>query len=262
MKEKNLLTLDALTKSNIWSVSESELANMLIEGKKDEDYEDMETHYMNIIRTVFDLAYLDRKNEEEVARLEQQHYEIFSYPSEGEIDAIAIRKHAIKKITDLTLENVQHLDAIEVLELIKRNMGTGWKGLSLSIQDIIESAFFVDYTTLPESTMHRKGGIIDRRKSDGYDVLEIIRGGWIEAIFLKAKPKVEKVKTDFSFKESDDDRDEDNMDDDDDMENLPDDNNDDDRDEDADEPMEETPEIEDIEVIEEIEEVEGDEDRE
>ena len=262
MKEKNLLTLDALTKSNIWSVSESELANMLIEGKKDEDYENMETHYMNIIRTVFDLAYLDRKNEEEVARLEQQHYEIFSYPSEGEIDAIAIRKHAIKKITDLTLENVQHLDAIEVLELIKRNMGTGWKGLSLSIQDIIESAFFVDYTTLPESTMHRKGGIIDRRKSDGYDVLEIIRGGWIEAIFLKAKPKVEKVKTDFSFKESDDDRDEDNMDDDDDMENLPDDNNDDDRDEDADEPMEETPEIEDIEVIEEIEEVEGDEDRE
>lgn len=267
MKEKNLLTLDDLTKGNIWSVSESELANMLIEGKKDEDYGEMEAHYMNIIRTVFDITYLARKDEQEVERLEQQHYEIFSYPSEGEgegeIDAIAIRKHAIKKITDLTLENVQHLDAVDVLELIKNNMGTGWKGLSLSIQDIIESTFYVDYTTLPAATMHRAGGIIDKRKEDGYDVLEIMRGGWIEAIFMKAKPKVEKIKTDFTFKGNDDDEmDSDSMDDDDEeMGGINDDNGDEDRDDDVEEPMDdENPELEDIEVIEDMDDVDGDDD--
>lgn len=218
MKEKNEMILDDLTKGNIWSVTESELANMLVEGKKEEDYNEMETHYMNIIRTVFDIQYLSRNDDQQVNKLEKQGYEIFSYPSEGDIDAIAIRKHAIKKITDLTLENIQHLDATEVLELIRRNMGTGWKGLSLSIQDVIESAFYVDYTSLPEATMHRAGGILERRKADGYDILEIIRGSWIEAIFMKAKPKVEKIKTDFTIRDDEDednDYDEDNDSDDD-----------------------------------------------
>ena len=261
------MTLDDLTKSNIWSVSESELANMLIEGKKDEDYQEMETHYMNIIRTVFDITYLTRKDEREVKRLEQQHYEIFSYPSEGEVDAIAIRKHAIKKITDLTMENIQHLDAIDVLELIKNNMGTGWKGLSLSIQDIIESTFFVDYTTLPAATMHRAGGIIDRRKDDGYDVLEIIRGGWIEAIFMKAKPKVEKIKTDFTFKDDEDDDNADSEildDEDDELTNASEDSGDDDEESEEEDNVEEledeTPELEDIEVIEELDDSDNDED--
>ena len=41
MKEKNEMILDDLTKGNIWSVTESELANMLVEGKKEEDYNEM-----------------------------------------------------------------------------------------------------------------------------------------------------------------------------------------------------------------------------
>ncbi len=262
MKGNSTMTLDDLTKANIWSVSESDLANMLIEGKKEEDYAEMKSHYLNIIRTVFDIQFLSRTDEQQLQKLEQQHYEIFQYPSEDEIDAVAIRKHVIKKITDLTLENIQHLDAAEVLDLIRRNMGTGWKGLSLSIQDIIESAFYVDYTQLPEATMHRAGGIIDRRKADGYDILEIVRGTWIEAIFLKAKPKVEKIKTDFSIHDDDeednDDFDNDQDDDDDesgdDMADMGDDQEeDDDLDDSADDIDSENVQFEDIEDIEDIE---------
>jgi hypothetical protein len=149
---------------------------------------------MNIIRTVFDIQYLNREDEKKIAQLEAMHYEIFSSRSEGENNAIAIRKHPIKKITDLTLENITHLEPHEVLNLIEKNMGTGWKGLPLAIQDIIESNFFVDCSVLPATTMHRAGGIIDRRKEDGYEVLEIVRGTWIEAVFIKEKPKVERVK--------------------------------------------------------------------
>ena len=258
MKEKNQMTLDDLTKGNIWSVTECDLANMLVEGKKEEDYNEMETHYMNIIRIVFDIQYLSRNDEQQVSKLEKQGYEIFSYPSDGDIDAVAIRKHAIKKVTDLTLENIQHLEATDVLELIRNNMGTGWKGLSLSIQDIIESAFYVDYTSLPESTMHRAGGILERRKADGYDILEIIRGTWVEAIFMKAKPKVEKIKTDFSIHDDDNDEDhdlDDDNDSDDDMNDISDDTPDsDDMEEEAEEeidnddlPLENIEDIEDIE---------------
>lgn len=260
------MTLDDLTKGNIWSVTENELATMLIEGKKEEDYQEMESHYMNIIRTVFDTHFFDRKNEALTKRFEQQNYGIYSYPSEveGDINAIAIRKRPIRKIADLTLENVQHIEATEVLELIRNNMGTGWKGLSLSIQDIIESAFFVDYTALPESTMHRAGGILERRKADGYEALEIVRGAWIEAIFLKPKPKVEKIKIDYSIRDDEDDEKDfddysdsaDDQDDDDDYADEPEDetpNNDDDFADDDVQDESDDPEIENIEDIEDIE---------
>lgn len=188
------MELDELTKSNIWTINESELSQMIIEGKKDEHYAEYKKHYMNIIRNVFDIQYLNRDDDKRVSQLEAMHYQIFSFPNEGDNNAIAIRKHQLKKVTDLNLENINHLEPFEVLELIKNNLGTGWKGLPLAIQDIIQSAFFVDCSVLPTTTMHRAGGIIDRRRDDGYEVLEIARGTWTEGVFIKAKPKVEKVK--------------------------------------------------------------------
>ncbi|MCQ2257736.1 MAG: hypothetical protein MJZ41_07070 [Bacteroidaceae bacterium] len=207
MKTKTKLELDDLNKSNVWTITASELNQMIIDAKKKrEEYVENEKHYMNIIKTVFDIQYLNREESAKIAQLEDAHYEVFSTSDEGTNNAIAIRKHPIKKVTDLTLENIQHLEAFEVLELISRNMGTGWKGLPLAIQDIIESAFFVDCTVMPAVTMHKAGGIIDRRKDDGYEVLEIMRGTWLEGIFMKPKPKVEKVHIDYSIDDAEDGR--------------------------------------------------------
>lgn len=200
MKHKTRLTLDDLTKNNIWTVTSGELSQMIINAKKKrEDFVENERHYMNIIKTVFDIQYLKKEDADIVETLERTGYEIFSTTEENGNNAIAIRKHPIKKVTDLTLENIQHLEAWEVLDLIAHNMGTGWKGLPLAIQDIIESAFFVDCTIMPIKTMRKKGGIIDKRKEDGYEVLEIERGTWIEGIFMKMKPKVEKVHINYAI---------------------------------------------------------------
>ena len=207
MKHKAKLTLDDLTKNNIWTVTSSELSQMIINAKKKkEDFVENEKHYMNIIKTVFDIQYLKKENTNVVETLERTGYEIFSTTEENGNNAIAIRKHPIKKVTDLTLENIQHLEAWEVLDLIAHNMGTGWKGLPLAIQDIIESAFFVDCTIMPINTMRKKGGIIDKRKEDGYEVLEIERGTWIEGIFMKMKPKVEKVHINYNIEEEEEGR--------------------------------------------------------
>ena len=200
MKQKTKLSLDELTKNNIWTVTSGELSQMIINAKKRrEEFADNEHHYMNIIKTVFDLVYLKREDAGQVEQLERTGYEVFSTTEENGNNAIAIRKHPIKKVTDLSLENIQHLEPWEVLDLISHNMGTGWKGLPLAIQDIIESAFFVDCTIMPVKTMRKPGGIIDRRKEDGYEVLEIERGTWIEGIFMKPRPKVEKVHIDYSL---------------------------------------------------------------
>ena len=148
------------------------------------------------------------------------------------------------------MENILHLEAHEVLKLIQENMGTGWKGLPLAIQDIIETAFYVDQSTLPETAMHRVGGIIDRRKEDGYEVLEIPRGTWIEAVFLKYKPRMEKMHFESIYEHSrKDDEDLDDEDLDDESEDLDRDNDDED---DDDSPMDEEPSQAQIEEFEDI----------
>ena len=152
-----------------------------------------EVHYYNIVRTVFDIKYLNRDDAKNVSILESQHYMIFSAPNDGDCNAIAIRKRPIARITDLTLENIQHTTPQQVLDLIENNMGTGWKGLPLQIQDIIESAYYVDCSVLPSNIMNRPGGITEKRKNDGYASLEIARGGWTEAVFIKQKPTKEKI---------------------------------------------------------------------
>ncbi len=207
MRQRTRLSLDDLNKSNIWTITPSELSQMIIDAKKKRDeFAENEKHYMNIIRTVFDIQYLKREEANRMEQLENTGFEIFSTPDENGNNAIAIRKHPIKKVTDLTMENIIHLEPWEVLELISNNMGTGWKGLPLAIQDIIESAFFVDCTIMPVKTMRKEGGIIDRRKEDGYEVLEIERGTWIEGIFMKPKPRVEKVHIDYSINDDEDGR--------------------------------------------------------
>ena len=207
MKRKTKMSLADLNKSNVWTVSPAELSQMIIDAKKKRDeFADLEKHFKNIVKTVFDIQYLKREDSALVNKLESQGFDVFSTPDENGNNAIAIRKHPIKKVTDLTLENIQHLEATEVLQLIQNNMGTGWKGLALSIQDIIEQVFFVDCTVMPEKTMHKPGGIVDRRKEDGYEVLEIVRGTWIEGVFMKPKPKVEKVHIDYSIDDEEDSR--------------------------------------------------------
>ena len=207
MKQKTKLSLDDLNKSNVWTITPSELSQMIIDAKKKRDeFAENEKHYMNIVKSVFDIQYLKREEINKMGQLEDMGYDVYSTPDENGNNAIAIRKHPIKKVTDLTLENIQHLEAWEVLDLISHNMGTGWKGLPLAIQDVIESAFFVDCTIMPVKTMRKEGGIIDRRKDDGYEVLEIERGTWIEGIFMKPKPKVEKVHIDYSIDDEEDGR--------------------------------------------------------
>lgn len=251
------MTLSDLTKGNVWTLNESEVSQMLIEGKKHDDYAENEAHYMNILRPVFDVQLLNREDSRKVDLLESQHYEIFSFPDEGVNNAIAIRKRPIKKVTDLTLENIRHIEASEVLALIEGNMGTGWKGLPLAIQDVIEAAFFVDCCVLPAYAMHRPGGIIERRKADGYEVLELDKGGWIEAIFIKVKPAQEKMKfetTEYSQTGKDDDKEEELEEEEDSEDADEDDENDEDiaadeDDEELDEPMSDEPSFEELDNL-------------
>ena len=111
------------------------------------------------------------------------------------------------RVTDLTYENIRHISATKLLEVIDRNFGGGWDSLSQSIQDIIQSGFDISTTTLPKDRLHKKGGMCEKKLNDGFELLEIPKGTWVEAIFAKLKPIQEKPRMKFGdedFEENED----------------------------------------------------------
>ena len=72
-----------------------------------------------------------------------------------------------------------------------------------SIQDIIESGFDISTTTLPKDRLHKPGGMYEKKVADGYEVLEVVKGTWVEAIFAKVKPETEKPRLKLQTRDED-----------------------------------------------------------
>ena len=222
-----------LNSNNVWTLNEFQIAELWEAEKAEEDFSLSEDKLLNIIRLAFDVVHYNPDDEREMARYGGGDWAQFSHckPERG---FVAIRRRTISRITDLSYENVKHISAATLLELIDRNFGGGWDSISLQIKDIIESGFDISTTQLPASRIHAPGGTVERKVQQGFDVLEIAKGTWIEAIFAKKKDPVEKLRFESPFYKHDD-EDADLADED---EDLPDEN--DDEDDDTEEESDET----------------------
>ena len=78
----------------------------------------------------------------------------------------AIKKRPIARVSDLSYENITHISAAKLCEVLGRNFGGGWDSLSQSIRDIIESGFDISTTTLPTNRLHKPGGMYDKKEDD------------------------------------------------------------------------------------------------
>ena len=234
---KKTLTLKTLNKSNIWDVQENDVLRMWDAGAKDSDFKDSADHYREIIKTAFDLEDVKVDRPEVLSKYEARGFKTAMVKTaNGDKKRIAIKKKPIQRVTDLTYGHLNHITAAKLLEAIERNFGGGWESLSQSIQDIIEHGFDISTTTLPTSMLKKKGGMYEKKVEDGYEVLEIPKGTWTEAIFAKEKPRVERVHTVFDpdAEDAEKRRLEEEEDNDEDLPDVPDDYNRDD-DEDGDE---------------------------
>lgn len=192
MKIKKAVTLKTLTKSNVWDIQENDVFRMWEAAEKDADLKDNLRRYTDIIRTAFEVEEVKVDKPEVIKKYEDRGFKIgFIKLGGDEKTKIAIKKRAIMHVTDLSYENIRHISASKLIEVLERNFGGGWESLPQSIQDIIESGFDISTNTLPADRLHKPGGMYDKKKADGYEVLEIPKGTWIEAIFAKEKPDVE-----------------------------------------------------------------------
>ena len=55
MKQQKALTLKTLTKSNVWEVQENDILRMLESAEKDADFKDNRRHFLDIIRSAFEI---------------------------------------------------------------------------------------------------------------------------------------------------------------------------------------------------------------
>ena len=210
------LTIKAITKSSVWDIQENDVFRMWDAASKDAEVRENIQHYLDIFKSAFFIEEI-----KEDVLLVKKSYEKRGYKvtqikfDEGMKFNWAIKKRPIMRVTDLTYENIRHISAAKLCEVIDRNFGGGWDSLSQSIQDIILSGFDISTTTLPKDRLHKKGGMYEKKVADGFDVLEVEKGGWVEAIFAKLKPEQERPKMHFDKKGDGDD---DELDDDEDFE--------------------------------------------
>ncbi|MBO4907298.1 MAG: hypothetical protein J5486_09785 [Bacteroidaceae bacterium] len=192
--EEALESILDLNSNNVWHVDANEIAALWEMEKKDESFPQYEEKLLNTIRLAFEVVHFNSEDEREANKfVDNEIWTVFTRtdPQKG---SVAIRRRNISRLNDLSYENIKHISSATLLELIDRNFGGGWDSIPLSQKDIIESAFDVTTTTLPASRIHAPGGTLEKKVADGYDVLEVKKGTWIEAIFAKKKEPVTKLR--------------------------------------------------------------------
>ena len=209
-KEEKGLNLKTLSKSSVWDLQENDVFRLLDTVEKDTDMRENFHHYLDIIRSAFLVEELKDDDKRVKQKYTNLDYKVGSVKTDDTKLTLAIKKRPIMRVTDLTYENIRHISAAKLVEVLDRNFGGGWDSLSQSIQDIIESGFDISTTTLPKDRLHKKGGMYEKKIADGYEVLEVAKGSWVEAIFAKLKPESYKPRMVFdSHGEDGDEEDED-----------------------------------------------------
>jgi len=202
--ENNALSLKTLSKSSVWDLQENDVFRMLESGLKDSEIRENFRHYTDIVRGAFEIIEIKENIPATKKSFEKRGYKVGVLKMEDSQKLTwAVKKKAILRVTDLTYENIRHISASKLIEVLDRNFGGGWDSLSQSIQDIILSGFDISTTTLPKDRLHKKGGMYEKKVADGFVVLEVAKGNWVEAIFAKAKPEQEKIRMKFSNSDND-----------------------------------------------------------
>ena len=204
------LSIKSVTKSSVWDIQENDVIRMWEAACKDAEVKENVKHYLQIFKSAFFIEDLREDTAPVRKSFEARGYKVALIKFDDNMKFIwAIKKRPISRVTDLTYENIRHISAAQLLEVIDRNFGGGWDSLSQSVQDVIQSGFDISTTTLPKDRLHKKGGMYEKKVEDGYEVLEVAKGGWVEAIFAKLKPEEIKLRMQLRNGDDDDDFDED-----------------------------------------------------
>ncbi len=108
--DKKSLTLKTLNKSNVWDIQENDIFRMLEAAEKDADIKENLRHYIDIIKSAFDVEELKADRPEVIKKYEARGYNVgLMHTGDGGDTKIAVKKRPIMRVTDLTYENIRHI---------------------------------------------------------------------------------------------------------------------------------------------------------
>ncbi len=186
-----LLSAKSLTKSNVWNLSENDIITILENASKEIDIDTQQNKLFNTIKCAFDIEMPSKDNSIALKSLEKRGFCLADITLGSTPMFIAVKKRTMNRVTDLTYQNVKHISAQKVLDLIDRNFGGGWDSLSQPVKDVIQSAFLVTSTSMPKSRNVENSALYLKKVADGFDVLQVEKGSWVELIFAKKRETVE-----------------------------------------------------------------------
>ena len=164
-RQGQALSLKNLTKSNVWDIQENDVFRLWAQAERDADLRDNERHYIDVIKSAFTIEEIKVDKPEVIKKYEERGCQVGQVRlDEGTTVKWALKKKTIQRITDLTWENIHHISAQKLIEVLERNFGGGWESLPQSVQDIILSGFDISTTTLPTARL-KKPVVFMRRKS-------------------------------------------------------------------------------------------------
>ena len=118
MKKDKVITLKTLTKSSVWEVQENDVFRLWEAAEKDNDLKDNQRKYLDTIRSAFEMEKITVDRPEVLDKLTERGFKIGTFRIDDQNVKYAIKKRPIMRVTDLTYENVGHITASKLIELL------------------------------------------------------------------------------------------------------------------------------------------------
>lgn len=188
----SLESIKDLSTQNVWGNDAYQIAKLWEKERGDDEFSKWEDKILNTLRLAFEVVHYNPDNDKEenmYGKKGSDWVQLESATLPGQ--RIAIREKHITKLSDLSMQNIKFVSASTLLELINNNFGGGWDAVPNDLKMIIESAFDISTSQLPTSRIHAAGGSMERKLKAGFEVLEIPKGTWTEAIFARKKQEVD-----------------------------------------------------------------------
>ena len=124
MKKEKTLTLKTLTKGSVWDIQENDVFRLWESAMKDAEMRENMNHYLDILKSAFDIEELTIDKPVVKKKYEARGFKVGPVRVNDDTKVKwAVKKRPIMRITDLTYENIRHISAAKLIEVLDRNFG-------------------------------------------------------------------------------------------------------------------------------------------
>ena len=120
------LSIKAVTKNSVWDIQENDVFRMWEAATKDAEVKENIQHYLDIFKSAFLIEEIKDEAPAVKKGYEKRGYKVMDIKLDENLKFLwAIKKRPITRVTDLSYENIRHISAAKLLEVIDRNFGGG-----------------------------------------------------------------------------------------------------------------------------------------